>query len=263
MEGIWTPDLSQIGVNPATLPEGWGWTTLNKHEEVTFGTPLARNPHYGEFTVAEYVTAPDACHHVFGSTRLILANVCDGRREDWGRFFHGWQWRKSLTPWAEAPHWWLFGPQGEEFFAFAKRCQDDGRLWEKLDTSWLSATAQSALQLRQGLSDADKYEVDDLMGETRRTGAIARALHRASEMFYGYRTSDYDPGRFVTSEELPYCHGPSLYGVESYSREKVGAVDNAIRWLILRDVVSPELYSLVAKPWLATMGWPLHSEDAF
>lgn len=263
MTGTWMPDLSQVGLNPSILPEDWGWATLNRDEEWAAGEPLARQPHYGEFVVAKYVTEHAACNQPFDQTRLVIATVSREMREDGRCFLHGQQWRKSLTPWAEAPHWWLFGPQGQEFFVFVEQCRSDARLWGKLDKDWSSPVSHSAMLLRAGLIRQQKWEVDELMGEARRTGAVNRALCRATETLYGYRTNSYDPNRAVTNDELAYCDGVSLNGVSSSFREEIGVVDNAIRWLILRDVMPPELYRLIAEPWHRAMGWPLHPADAF
>jgi hypothetical protein len=263
MATIWTPDLSQIGVNASALPEDWGWATINKDEPWEAGEPLARQPHYGEFVIAQHVTEHAACNQAFDRARLVVATVSHDMREDGRRFLHGQQWRKSLTPWAAAPNWWLFGPQGEAFLAFLEQCQSDTHLWSKLDDDWHSPTALSAMALQDGPDRRQQWEIDELMGEIRRTGAISRALRCATEAFYSYRTNDYDPGRAVTNDELPYCDGTSLNGVSAHFRRAVGAVDNAVRWLILRDAMSPELYRVIAEPWQATLGWPLHPADAF
>ena len=262
MTDIWTPDLSQIGLDASTLPGDWGWATLNKDEPWEAGELLTRQPHYGEFVVAQYVTEHAACNQAFDQARLVVATVSREMRED-GRRFYGQRWRKSLTPWAEAPNWWLFGPQGEAFLAFLERCQSDTHFWSKLDDNWHSPTALDAMVLQDGPDRQQQWAADELMGEIHRTGAISRALHHATETFYGYRTNGSDPGRAVTNDELPYCDGTSLDGVSSTFRRAVRAVDNAVRWLILRDAMSPELYRIIAKPWLATLGWPLHPADTF
>ena len=263
MRDIWIPDLARFGINISTLPDGWGWATLHKDEPWEAGKPLAREPHYGEFVVAQYVTEHAACTQPFAQARLVIATVSQQMREDGKRFLHGQLWRKSLTPWSSAPSWWLFGPQGEELLTFLERCQFDTRLWDRLDKSLSSQARYNAMVLRAGPTQRQKWAVDELMGETHRTGAVSRALHCATETFYGYRTNAYDPGRSITNDELPYCDGTSLQGVSSSFQEVVGAVDNAVRWLILRDAMPPELYRVIAKPWQTVMGWPLHPADEF
>ena len=266
MTGIWAPDLSQIGVDASTLPEGWGWTTLNKNEEWEPGKRLSREPHYGEFVVAPYVTDRSACHHVFDATQLVIASVSGKFRDDFWLFPQD-KWRKSLTPWAAAPHWWLFGPQGREFITLAEDCVGVGEyLWRQLDII-------NALHSRDAMREVSRLlegpkrevlnEVDRLMSSAHRRGAVTRALHRAGETFYGYRVSQYDDYRFVTSSGLAPCRGSALYGIKPEWREVVGTMDNAIRWLILRDILPSDVYRMVAEPWQAVCKRPLHPEDAF
>ena len=263
MDGIWRPDLSQIGLDSSALPEGWGWTTLNKKEAWEAGEPLPREPRYGEFVVAPYVTDSKACNKTFECTRLVVANVAGDHRNEWWFSPSDREWRKSLIPWADAPHWWLFGPQGQEFLRLAEDCAGVSvDLWRQLD-AFSSIHSIAAAHLRRGPEPEVLNEVDHLMSNARRKGAVTRALHRAGELFYGHRVSQYDQYRFVTSEGLAGCRGTALYGVDRYVREEVGAMDNAIRWLILRDILPPATYRMVAEPWQAVFKRPLHPEDAF
>lgn len=266
MTAIWTPDLSQIGVDASTLPEGWGWTTLSKDEEWEPGKPLSREPRYGEFVVMPYVTGSEAVNHVFDATQLVIASVSGEFRDDYWLFPPD-KWRKSLTPWAAAPHWWLFGPQGQEFITLAEDCVGVGEyLWRQLDTFSDDISGIFDTPKRRLLKGPDKEileEVDRLMSRAHRRGAVARALHRATELFYGFRVSEYDGNRFVTSSGLAPCQGSALYGVKEHLRAEVGAMDNAFRWLIMRDLLPDDIYRMVAEPWLEVCKRPLHPADAF
>ena len=264
MGDIWTPNLLEIGIDPEELPPGWGWTTLGKNEEWTPGEPLRRRPQFGEFMVAPYVTDRRACNHPFEQTQLVVASTTGEVRRNERLFLPNATWYESLTPWGAAPQWWLFGPQGEVFFAFIEQCQRDGEsLWDKLSTYTHSDTMYAVERLRRDLSHLQKLQVDQIMDDNRRLGAVARALSRAGEVFYGPRVSRHNQYRYQQSQGLAKCYGSSLYGIASYWREQVNAMDNIIRWLTLRDALPAELYRLLAEPWQERMGWPLHPEDAF
>ena len=266
MGNIWEPDLSQIGIDASTLPEGWGWTTLDKDEEWTPGELLSRAPRYGEFVVAPYVTGRDACHHVFDATQLVVASVSGEFRDDYWLFPRD-RWRKSLTPWAAAPHWWLFGPQGQEFINLTREAAGVGEdLWRQLDIIKALHSRDALREVSTLLSGPEPEvlnKVDRLMSAAHRKGAVARALHRASEMFYGNRVSEYDSTRFVTSSGLAPSRGSALYGVKEHLKAEVGAMDNAIRWLIMRDILPSDIYRMVAEPWQAVCKRPLHPADEF
>jgi hypothetical protein len=264
MGDIWTPDLIEIGINPEELPTGWGWTTLSTNEDWTPNVPLTRRPQFGEFMVVPYVTDRHACNRPFERAQLVVASIAGEVRRNDRLFLPDATWYESLIPWGAAPQWWLFGPQGKEFFTFARACQRDQTVWDQLGSYGSSvATLAAVEQLRHGPSHQQKLEVDQIMADSHRLGAVARALSRAGEVFYGPRISRYNQYRYQHNQNLAPCYGSSLYGVASYWHEQVGAMDNAIRWLILRDVLPAELYRHLAEPWLVRMGWPLHPNDGF
>ena len=266
MTGIWRPDLTQIGIDTSTLPRGWGWTTLNKNEEWEPGKPLSRGPRYGEFVVMPHVTDSGAVNHTFDATQLVIASVSGELRDDFWLFPPD-KWHKSLVPWAAAPHWWLFGPQGQEFIDLTQEAAGVGEsLWRQLNiySDVISGTFSSSKQLLLGGPEREVLnEVDRIMAASHRKGAVARALHRAGEMFYGDRVSEYDSYRFIGSSGLAPCRGSALFGVKERLRAEVGAMDNAVRWLILRDILPAEIYRMVAEPWQSVCKRPLHPADEF